>query len=1417
MTLLLPAIHMKSIRSFFLLLGVLISHSWAMAQPTFSQVFSPSTIGPGSSTYLIYTITNGSGSPITDLAFTNTLPAGVTLDDPALASTDCFGATLSAPAGGTTITFSGGIGAFSSCTVQVAVTSSTPGTHMNVSGDLISSAGNSGSSSDDLTVDAGRPGVSMSIGPSSIIEDRRSTLTVMIDNSLVGTNTSLISTGVTLPSNIEFASPDFSTNNCGGSLIVDANSISLFSGSLTSGSTCSFSIDITSSVPGSYDFVTSELESSWGGGGFSTAELEVTNTNFSKTFLNDPVPPGGTVDLQFEITNVDRDFTATNVSFTDDLDAVVSGLMAIGLPTSACGGTLTGTSTLSLTGGSIPSGETCTFTVTLQVPAGATPGQYINTTSNITYDLGGSPMVDPPAEDDLFIQNAPILTKTFSNSPVVPGDLITMDFSITNPDALNSLTDITFSDALSQTPAVVIGLPAPGFCGGGSLAFVTSGGTPTLMILNANLAAGASCNFSIDLSIPDDAPMGTYTNTTSFITGTSTGETVTGAPASDDLTIVTAPDLRKTFSVEQTMAGSTVDLTFDLILSENAPTDATSISFTDDLSAFITGATFGMVTSNSCMGGNPMISGGNSLTFSGATLSAGESCQFTIEVNIPAGAAPGSYTNTTSDISATVDGISTTNTAASDDLLISPLLFTKTFTDDPVEPGSQVTLEFTIDNQGMSDATGMFFTDNLAGALSGLAAVAPFPTEPCGVGSSISGTTFLIFVGGNLTAGNSCTFNVTLQVPPGASPGDYQNVTSNLGGTYGGTGFTGSVASDILIVEEDMPDSLYLSKSFSSNSVVAGGSFQLTFDLSYLGGMPATNISFTDDLGSIISGMSATSIVSNTCSVTPTLGSMISFSGQTLADQGACSFTVNVDVPASASAGDYTNMTSIATADGGITSAVATADFSVSENQRPDPVADAGPDQMIGCHPVAGAMVMLDGSASTHVANLSYEWMEGGMIIAMGAMPTVTLASGMHEIVLRVYDDLGVDDTDTMYVDVANIVDTNNDMMCDPVANAGPDQVIGCHPVAGAMVMLDGSGSTSENPPLSYSWSMNGMEFSTMESPSLTLPTGVHIITLTVSDVGGSSMDQVMITVQDIVDTDGDGMCDPVADAGPDQTFDCIDLNGNEVMLDGSGSISDNPPTSYSWQLNGMEIANTEMATVTLGGGMHEIVLIVTDGGGSDMDTVNVNIENTGGSDADGDGVCDLFDNCEQYNPDQADADCDGVGDVCDECPGGDDMVDNNGDNLPDCAYPPAVDEIIPEWKFRTRILICHFKNGRGSTEVISPAFLNIHLSHGDYLGPCGSANCAELKVRSQALGIYPVPFEDVLNVSFETKQGGEIRIAMMDALGRLVVDEAQIQVQHAGVVQHQISTAMIPAGTYIMVVTLPSGERITETLVGVK
>ena len=112
---------------------------------TFSKVFTPNVIGPGSISTITFTITNGSASPVTALAFSDTLPAAITIADPANASTTCdlgLSGSLTAPDGGSTITLSDAqIGGSQSCTVTVDVTASTPGAHTNPAITLSSSAG----------------------------------------------------------------------------------------------------------------------------------------------------------------------------------------------------------------------------------------------------------------------------------------------------------------------------------------------------------------------------------------------------------------------------------------------------------------------------------------------------------------------------------------------------------------------------------------------------------------------------------------------------------------------------------------------------------------------------------------------------------------------------------------------------------------------------------------------------------------------------------------------------------------------------------------------------------------------------------------------------------------------------------------------------------------------------------------------------------------------------------------------------------------------------------------------------------------------------------------------------------------------------------------------------------------------------
>ncbi len=187
--------------------------------PAFTKAFVPSTIGPGSSSVLTFTITNQSAAPVTDLAFTDNLPMEVSLASPANGVSSC-GGTLTAPDGGTTISLTGGtVGALSACVITVSTTGSTPGTYTNLTGDLTSSAGNSGTATADLTVVADRPGFSKGFAPSSINFGARSTLTFTIDNTA---NPSFaLNSAFTdfLPPGLVVADPALASTTCTGSTV----------------------------------------------------------------------------------------------------------------------------------------------------------------------------------------------------------------------------------------------------------------------------------------------------------------------------------------------------------------------------------------------------------------------------------------------------------------------------------------------------------------------------------------------------------------------------------------------------------------------------------------------------------------------------------------------------------------------------------------------------------------------------------------------------------------------------------------------------------------------------------------------------------------------------------------------------------------------------------------------------------------------------------------------------------------------------------------------------------------------------------------------------------------------------------------------------------------------------------------------
>ncbi|WP_395373352.1 hypothetical protein [Marinicella sp. W31] len=920
---------------FFVLVMLLLSAS-AQAQPVFDKSFSPNTIGPGSQSRLTFLIQNQAGVPATDLAFVDNLPAGMTIAEPNGVVTDCVNGLITAPTGGSTITFTDGrLAAFSNCTVTVNVTSATVGTLMNVSGDLTSSLGNSGTATADLTVDTERPGFSKSFSPSTVNFGERSTLTFSIDNTLNSRQAFSLSFTDVFPRGMIVADPPNPSTTCTGGTITaipgaeEIRYAPAFAGdaSVAIGADCSVSVDVRGNARGELENVSNNLIGvtlSSFDSGFSGDTLEVVSTGdiqLTQEFIADPVIPGASVELQFTITNLNRNFDLTNIGFTDDLDAALTGLVATGLPLNdvcGSGSSISGTSVLTVSGGNLGPEESCTFSVSLDVPVAAATGVYINTTSTPSGEITGQPTNGNTSTESLIVNQAPLLTKTFLTSAVGAGGSVAMEFTITNQSTTSAATDITFNDNINGflSGATISNLPAAGFCGAGSNAFTFFDiGQLSLSVIGANLPPSGSCTFQVGLQLANSTSANVYTNTTTTISAVVDGITQFGNNASADLTVVAGPRLSKEFTDDPVAPGDTVTISYTITNNDKgAVFDATDITFSDDFNAVIAGLSAVGLPLNDVCGVGSSISGTTNLTLTGGNLSAGQSCTFDVTLQVPAAAVPGLFNSFSSTVTAMVNGLSTISDGADDVLAISGLSFSHEFIDDPVVPGQTALLEYTIANDSISDASGMFFTHSLSNVVAGLSTNGVLPTNPCGVGSTLSGTNFLILVGANLFAGESCTFQVEVLVPGGANDGDYNSVTSSLTATFGGSTIVVAPSSDTLSVSSEIID---FNKSYLDDPVLPGQNVALEFTLTNLSQTDTvTGISFTDDLEASLSGLVSLGLpLMDVCGAGSTItgSGLITLTGASLAAGGNCSFTVTVQVPLTAQGGSYTNVTSTVT------------------------------------------------------------------------------------------------------------------------------------------------------------------------------------------------------------------------------------------------------------------------------------------------------------------------------------------------------------------------------------------------------------------------------------------------------------------------------------------------------------------------
>jgi len=195
------------------------------------------------------------------------------------------------------------------------------------------------------------------------------------------------------------ATPASAATTCtGGTLtaVDGSDTVTYTGGSVAAGASCTVQVNVTAAAAGDYVNLSGDLTSSLGNSGSATDTLTVEQgLTMSKSFnVTGDVLAGGDVEMILIISNTGS-FDATNVSFSDDLDAFVSGATATNLPLNdvcGAGSSVTGSSLISLSNGTVIAGGSCQISVMVNIPSNTGTGTYLNVTSSITADVGGNPV-----------------------------------------------------------------------------------------------------------------------------------------------------------------------------------------------------------------------------------------------------------------------------------------------------------------------------------------------------------------------------------------------------------------------------------------------------------------------------------------------------------------------------------------------------------------------------------------------------------------------------------------------------------------------------------------------------------------------------------------------------------------------------------------------------------------------------------------------------------------------------------------------------------------------------------------------------------------------------------------------------------------------------------------------------------------
>ena len=614
-------------------------------------------------------------------------------------------------------------------------------------------------------------------------------------------------------------------------------------------------------------------------------------------------------------------------------------------PSGAGTAVVAGDTSITLTGGSIAGGGSCTLAVNVVAPGStgsAASRSYADSPGAIGNARGLS---GTPGAASLTVSSPVSISQSVSPSTVYSSEASTLTITITNASSTNALSIASFTDTVTGPGTITLGAPSV-TCAGGTAGTVTAVGG-TLTLTGAVAAAGATCAITVGTSMTGTGTITSSSSGTSPATAMSTtgAGTVFVPSSSRTLAVITPATVTHTFSGGTLYTGDTTTLTITVTNASTANTlNITSLVETLSGPGAITINGTPTVTCTGGTAGSVSVSG-SVITLTGAVANVSNgTCVITASVSM---ALDGTYSSTTSASPGTAmsNGVaptlSVTNTTNPRTKAVStPITVSQSFTSSTggnVRVGQPSTLTVTLNNASSASAVAVTsFTVNITGTDGANAAVPSGQLSVSNLSISCTGTGAIngtatvdanrvitisgavIGTGGHCTLTGSAAMGVagTLKSNSTASSGSpAAQLTSTA---ISPTNFTVAASSASVPVISQFT----ITKTISSTPGYLGMPLNYTITINNWSGGAANNVSFTDNLPNPVGGQPM--VVSDTgsalgagCSggtftatpgastVTWTGGTIVSGSG---IGPGVCNITIASSMPADSATGvSYVN------------------------------------------------------------------------------------------------------------------------------------------------------------------------------------------------------------------------------------------------------------------------------------------------------------------------------------------------------------------------------------------------------------------------------------------------------------------------------------------------------------------------------